>query len=149
MSKQKLTNSHKTCGILKLNYFSSSIHYLTTVTVLITVQQCMHDSPLQATEMMFIQLSFLKPHCFTWFSLPVQLRCQSFFFKETVVQLYKALPQLRLSHNFSDISSFHWDAQTCSLSMSTSPVQLFESIMFGSLPGEEWSQTIRYLCTVS
>lgn len=136
MSKQKLTNSHKTCGMFKreieLHFNISSLF-----TVLITVQQYVYDSPLQATERIFLQLSFLKPHCHISVSLPVQLKCQVFVLTDSVAHLWSALPQLRLSHNLLDIPSSHWDAQTCSLFMSTSPVQLFESKIFGGLPGEE------------
>lgn len=119
MSKQKLTNSHKTCGMFKreieLHFNISSLF-----TVLITVQQYVYDSPLQATERIFLQLSLLEPHCHISVSLPVQLKCQVFvLITDSVTQLWSALPQLRLSHNLLDIPSSHQDAQTCSLFMNT------------------------------
>lgn len=109
-----------------------------------TAQYYVYDSLLQATERMFSQLSFLEPHCHTDVSNPVQLKCQHFFVSVLTLQCWMALPQPRWLHKLSDILSSHWDALTCSLFMSTLPVQLFESVMAGGLPGKEWKQTNKY-----
>lgn len=100
-----------------------------------TVQYYVYDSLWQSTERMFSQLSFLEPHCHTDVSKPVQLKCQQFFLPVLMLKFWMALPQPRLLHKSWDMWPCHWDAQTCFLSMSTSPVQLSDSVMAGSLPG--------------